>query len=278
MISTLHILYAGQALCLLLTFQTSVQSKVPVKLREIALAEARQGIAVDARSIYAIDSRAVAKYEKQSGRLIKRWQASPAHPLIHLDSGVVHEAKLYCGHSNYPALPMSSSVEIWDCESLEHIGSHDLGSNWGSCTWIDRFDDRWWGVFGHYDRFAAQNGKDNRSTVLVQFNDDWQPLAQWTFPDSLLTLFKPMSCSGGSWGPDRRLYVTGHDSAALYVLRPPASGTVLEWLATVPVDIQGQGIAWDRSEPGVLYGIKRRPRQAAVFLFPDSRQTPDKSE
>lgn len=268
MISTLHILYAGQALCLLLTFQISVQLKVPVKLREIALAEAHQGVAVDARSIYAIDSRAVAKYDKQSGRLMKRWQASPAHPLIHLDSGVVHEAKLYCGHSNYPALPMSSSVEIWDCESLEHIGSHDLGSAWGSCTWIDRFDGCWWGVFGHYDRFAAQNGKDNRSSVLVQFNDDWQPLARWTFPDSLLTLFKPMSCSGGSWGPDRRLYVTGHDSAALYVLRPPASGTVLEWLATVPVDIQGQGIAWDRSEPGVLYGIKRRPRQAAVFLFP----------
>ena len=267
MMARLNLLRAGLAICLLPAHCAAAQPQSPLKLRGIAMAEARQGIAVDARFIYAIDSRAVAKYDKQSGRLMKRWQAGPTHPLIHLDSGVVHEAKLYCGHSNYPDLPMSSSVEIWDCESLEHIGSHDLGSAWGSCTWIDRFDDLWWVACGHYDRFAAQTGNDNRWTVLVQFNDAWQSLATWTFPDSLLTRFKPMSCSGGSWGPDRRLYVTGHDSAELYVLRLPTSGSVLEWLATVPADIRGQGIAWDRSEPAVLYGIKRRTRQAVVYKF-----------
>ena len=58
-------------------------------------------------------------------------------------------------------------------------------------------------------------------------------------------------------GPDGYLYLTGHDPAELYRMRLPKSGSVLELVDTIPMNIRGQGIAWDRSQPGVIYGIIR---------------------
>jgi len=66
-----------------------------------------------------------------------------------------------------------------------------------------------------------------------------------------------MSNSGGSWGPDGYLYLTGHDPAELYRVRLPKAGSVLEVVDIIPMNIRGQGIAWDRSQPGVIYGIIR---------------------
>ena len=33
--------------------------------------------------------------------------------------------------------------------------------------------------------------------------------------------------------------------------------SVLELVGIIPMNIRGQGIAWDRSQPGVIYGIIR---------------------
>ena len=59
-------------------------------------------------------------------------------PIIHLDSGVIVDGKLYCAHSNYPGIPMTSSIEVWDPSTLEHIESHSFGIFRGSCTWVDQ--------------------------------------------------------------------------------------------------------------------------------------------
>jgi hypothetical protein len=40
-------------------------------------------------------------------------------------------------------------------------------------------------------------------------------------------------------------------------MRLPAAGSVLEHVETIPMNIRGQGIAWDRSDRGVIYGIIR---------------------
>ena len=40
-------------------------------------------------------------------------------------------------------------------------------------------------------------------------------------------------------------------------MRLPKAGSVLELVETIPANIRGQGIAWDRSDRGVLYGIIR---------------------
>jgi len=228
-------------------------------------AEARQGVAVDSQYFYAIDSRAIGKYEKPTGRFVAKWQAPKDSPILHLDSGVVVEGKLYCAHSNYPRRPMKSSVEIWDTETLEHVASHDFGVRWGSLTWLDRHSGFWWAVFANYDQMVdgeRYGGKEH--TVLVKLNDEWQELRMWTFPSTLLARFGQMSNSGGSWGPDGRLYLTGHDAAEIYVVRLPQTGGVLEFLETIPAPIAGQGIAWDRSTPGTLYGIVREKREVTL--------------
>ena len=40
-------------------------------------------------------------------------------------------------------------------------------------------------------------------------------------------------------------------------MRLPKAGSVLELVETLPMNIRGQGIAWDRSQRGVMYGIIR---------------------
>jgi len=74
----------------------------------------------------------------------------------------------------------------------------------------------------------------------------------------------PMSNSGGSWGPDGYLYCTGHDRSEVYAVKIPDKGSVLELVETVPLPILGQGIAWDRSRSGFIYGIRKKDRQVVV--------------
>ena len=230
-----------------------------------AAPEARQGVAVDRTHFYAIDSRAIAKYDKSTGEQTARWQNAPDDRIIHLDGGVVVDGKLYCAHSNYPEWPMRSSVEMWDTGTLTHVGSHDFGIRWGSLTWLDRHDGFWWATWANYDQMIngrRYGGKEN--TVLVKLDNNWHELQSWTYPANLLVRFGEMSNSGGSWGPDGRLYLTGHDAAEVYVVKLPHFSPTLEFVQTIPLAIAGQGIAWDRTGPGLLYGIQRSKRQVTV--------------
>ncbi len=227
--------------------------------------EARQGIAVDNEFIYVIGTSEIGKYNKGDGTFIKAWTEKENGPIIHLDSGVIIENKLYCAHSNYPEIPMTSSVEIWDTETLEHIASHSFGIHWGSCTWVDYFDGYWWAAFAQYDKWKTETGKGTEWTTIVKFDSDWQELGAWVFPDEVIESFRPMSNSGGSWGPDSLLYCTGHDHPELYGMQIPETGSVLKLKKILPIDNTGQGIAWDRSEPGNIYSISKKDRQVRIF-------------
>jgi hypothetical protein len=93
----------------------------------------------------------------------------------------------------------------------------------------------------------------------------------WALPDEILTPANTgnMSNSGGSWGPDGYLYLTGHDPALVHKVQLPEAGSKLQLIETIAlnrggdltnidnVSIRGQGIAWDRSTCGDLYGIIR---------------------
>ncbi|MDX9925111.1 MAG: hypothetical protein RBS48_10115 [Ignavibacteriaceae bacterium] len=223
--------------------------------------EARQGVAVDKNYIYVIGSQEIGKYEKASGKLVKKWEQDKNGKIIHLDSGLIYKGKLYCAHSNYPGIPMTSSIEIWDAKTLTHLDSKSLGISWGSCTWIDRYNGTWWAAFAHYDKWKEEAKTDVRWTTVVQFNDKWQMLESWVFPEEVLKKFGIMSNSGGSWGPDGLLYCTGHDNPELYVLKLPQMGSILELVETVPINNTGQGIAWDRSDPNSIYTIRKSDRQ-----------------
>ncbi len=238
-------------------------------LGEFPADEARQAVAVDANAVYVINSRAIGKYDKQTGKRLRQWVEPEDGAIQHLNSGVVIGDRLYCAHSNYPDQPMTSSIEIWDTNSLEHVGNHSFGIYAGSATWVDYHKGYWWVVFANYNTHGGSPGKGPEWTTLVQYDEQWRGLASWVLPDTLVNEFSPYSSSGGSWGPDGFLYLTGHDTPAIFRVALPGAGSTLESKGRIAVPLEGQGIAWDRSaDIPRLYGVRRSSR-TVVVMEPD---------
>lgn len=230
--------------------------------KEYGVEEAKQAVAVDSRYFYVINNSTITKHAKQDGRLVASWDGTQ-EGITHLNSGVVVRGKLYCANSNYPQIPMTSSVEIFDTKTLQHIDSHSFGiAQHGSLTWLDQKEGYWWIGFAQYSGRNASEGRDVRWTSLVKYNRDWEQVEAWVYPKSLLDRFAPMSNSGGAWGHNGLLYITGHDHPEVYIVKLPTSGYTLQHVATLPMPIAGQGIAIDRSEKNkqVLWGINRAKR------------------
>ena len=196
---------------------------------------------------------------------MKKWQGDKNGPILHLDSALLLDGKLYAAHSNYPQWPMTSSLEIFDAETMAHADSHSFGIQWGSLTWVDWHD----ALVDDLRELRRLLGPGKTpyghkaNTVVVKLTKDFMPVESWTLPKAILDRFEDMSNSGGSWGPDGYLYLTGHDPAELYRMRLPKAGSVLELVDIIPMNIRGQGIAWDRSQPDVIYGIIRATARSA---------------
>ena len=185
---------------------------------EFAVKEANQGVGVDANHFYAVDNTTIGKYDKKTGKLVKKWEEKKDGPIEHLDSAMLMDGKLYAAHSNYPKWPMTSSLEVFDAETMEHVGTHSFGIQYGSLTWWDWHDGHWWATFANYDRLLGPNKTPyghKANTVMVKFTRDMKAVQSWTLPKSILDRFEDMSNSGGSWGPDGFLYLSGHDPAEL---------------------------------------------------------------
>lgn len=218
---------------------------------------ATQAIAVDEYCFYTISNSKIIKRDKESGKVLAQWEG----PLKHLNSGIIIDGKLYCANTNYPETPMASSIEIFDTKTLEHVGNHSFGIYVGSCTWLDRKDDTWYVMFVHYDERGKERDLDASYTTLIQFDNQWRRMAGWTVSKDLVDHLRPMSISGGTFGKDGLIYASPHHFEEMYVLKLPEIGYELEWLETIEVPFRGQGIAWDPSKEGIMYGIHRKNRE-----------------
>src|SRR5207249_1154302 len=98
---------------------------------------------------YAINNHTIAKYRKATGERVALWEGGANGEIIHLNAGGIFDGKLYTVHSNYPGVPMLSSLEIFDPATLQHIGTHSFGRADGSFTWLDRRGDCWIACFVH---------------------------------------------------------------------------------------------------------------------------------
>ena len=232
-------------------------------------ADARQGVAVSATDVYSVSNWSLTRYDKTSGETRATWSGDPAR-FPHINSCSLIAAELVCAASNFPPTPHVSTVEVFDPLSLEHRRTISLGLGTGSLTWIERRDGAWWGMFANYDGRGGEAPRDHRHTTLVRFDDAWRRTESWALPASILERIAPMSISGGGWGPDGRLYLSGHDHPEVYVVGFPAGGGVLDHLATYAMEAEGQAIDWDESTPGVLYGILRRTREILAMKAPVS--------
>ena len=191
----------------------------------------------------------------------------PKGPVQHLNSGIVVDGELYCAHSNYPEIPMVSSLEVFDTKRLSHVRSTPLPGGFGSATWVERLDDAWLVAFANYAGRGGVPGKGPEATALVRFDRQWRPLATWSFPAAVVARWDGMSSSGGVRVDERRFYTTGHHAPEIYVLELPKSGTELVLREIVNVESEGQGIALDR-DAGLLYSIQRRTREVLVSKLP----------
>ena len=230
------------------------------QIAELAVPEANQGVGVDERHFYAVDNQAIGKYDKATGKLVEKWQGPSAGPIVHLDSAMLMDGKLYAAHSNYPGWPMTSSVEIFDAEHDGARGHAQLRrplglADLGGLARRPLVDDV--RQLRPEDRARADALRPQGEHRDGQAHADFEPVQAWTLPKAILDRFEDMSNSGGSWGPDGFLYLTGHDPAEVYKMTVPETGSVLQLVEIIPLNIRGQGIAWDRSQPGIIYGIIR---------------------
>lgn len=230
---------------------------------------ANQGVAVDAKHFYGIGNYVVGKYDKVSGERVAEWVGPRGGATVHLNGGLIQDGQLVLAHSNFPQLPMASSLEYFDPASVRPVKSVSLGLRHGSLTWAEKKDGFWWACFAHYNDQGTAPGTDNRSTMVGKFDENWQLLESWLFPPQVVASWGKSSCSGGSWGDDGLLYTTGHDASELYVLRLPKMGVTLEYVTMIKVPFEGQSWAWDRTDRRMIYGIIRRTGEVVVAKIPE---------
>jgi hypothetical protein len=247
-------------------FPLAAFSQTLTEIKSFKVAEAKQAVAVDEKHFYVINNSTITKHLKSDAKQVGMWDGSK-DGIKHLNSGVVIKGKMYCANTNYPEIPMASSIEIFDVNTMQHVGNHSFGiAEHGSLTWIDQKDGFWWCGFAHYAGKEASEGRDVRWTSVVKYDAEWRQLESWIFPKNIVDLFTPKSNSGAVWGKDGLLYCTGHDEAELYVMKLPKSGFTLVHVATVPAPMHGQGIAMDHSQKSkqVLYGINRAENKVVI--------------
>ncbi|WP_420137524.1 hypothetical protein [Sphingomonas sp.] len=251
-------------LSILLAVATPMQA---VELRRLPAPDAGQGVAADRRYVYAIDNRAIAKIDKSTGQQVARWEGDAAH-FKHINSCIIRRSTLICAASNYPDVPMQSMIERIDTNSMRHIAAQPLGPDYGSLTWVVRHGGSWWACFANYDGRGGEPGRDHRFTTLVRYDGQWRPKARWYFPADVLARMSPKSASGGSWGKDGLLYVTGHDRPELYALRVPKGGGTLELVTTIATPTGGQAIGWDPAAKRSLWSIERKTHELVESRIP----------
>lgn len=233
--------------------------------------KASQGVAVDGKHFYAISNTKIAKHDKATGKLVAEWQAkrgdkTTAH-FRHMNSGTVFAGKLYCAHSRFPLDPNDNSVEVFgvEGEAPTHESTIRMPRDHGSLTWIDRRGDgTWWFCYAVYGK------PGNAKTKLLRCRmgeGKFIEEREWFFPEETVARWGAMSCSGGSWGPDGFLYVTGHDHAEACVLKIDGEGDLIHVSTERVPGISGQAIAWDRfSDKPLLWGIVKGKHVSAVLI------------
>ena len=122
--------------------------------RQLPAPEAHQAVAAEGKFVYVITSRAVAKYDRATGKRV----AASTGAAKHLNSGFFWKGKLLCAHSNYPLKPERSEIKVLDTDSMKLTTFKDFGNAGGSLVWALRKDEHWWCNFAHYGADNAKTG------------------------------------------------------------------------------------------------------------------------
>jgi hypothetical protein len=187
-----------------------------------------------------------------------------------MNSCLADAGKLWCTNSNYPQVPMGSSIEVFDSETLDHMSSHSLGLvDEGSITWFDRYRNGYIAGFAHYDGINGAGFKDHRYSSVVTFDGEWRRTGGWLFPASVVERLAPDAASGGAIGPDGWLYLLGHDRPEMYVVGRPSMGPALIHIATIDLEAEGQAFSFAPDGSRTIFTIDRRKGLVRSITLPD---------
>lgn len=257
-------------LAALLAMAVAATAPAALEVRRLPAPEAHQGVAAGPDSVYAVDNSRIARYDLSTGRRVAIWNGDPAR-FKHVNSCTVLGQRLVCAASNYPDVPMTSTVLQLDAKTLELLEVRELRPGYGSLTWLDWHRGTWWACFAHYDGKGGEPGRGHRDTVLVRYRADFSASATFRFPNTVLARFAPRSSSGGAWSSDGLLYITGHDLPELYVLRLSSDRKALEHVTTIVTPTGGQAVAWDKATPRLLWSIDRSTAEMVASKVPAVR-------
>lgn len=236
-------------------------------VRAYSAADADQGAAANKRFFFAIDNSVIAKQDRKTGALVRRWSGEADGLVRHLNSCFLERGRLYCANSNYPETPMGSSAEIFDADTLEPLRSHSFGlTEEGSLTWFDRIGDGWIAGFTHYGKSGGLAYKDNRFSSIVSFDANWRRVGGWLYPAAIIDRMAPYGASGGAIGPDGYLYILGHDLPEMYVLARPKMGPKLVHVATIAVEAEGQAFSFAKGEGRKIFAVNRRGEKRVLEI------------
>jgi hypothetical protein len=249
------------------------QHLVARTLRVYEAPEADQGVAADARYFYAVDNTVIAKYESESGKLVDRWAGPDSGLIRHMNSCLAHGGRLWCANSNYPQVPMGSSIEVLDAVTLDHVDTHSLGMlDEGSLTWLDRYGSGWIAGFAHYDGNGGLPFKNHRYSSVTTLDAEWRRTGGWLFPPTVLDRMAPYAASGGAVGPDGWLYLLGHDRPEMYVVARPTMGPTLVHIATIDLEADGQAFSWAQDGSRTVFTVDRRKGLVRAIEIPSVAQ------
>lgn len=252
----------GLALWLTLGLWPNTSSSLELEAHtvlEMNAPEADQGVAVGPQHVFAVDNSVIAKYRKHDGKLVQRWDGSGDGLIQHLNSCYFKLGILWCANSNYPEIPMGSSIEQFDANSMQHIQSHSLGlTDQGSLVWFSEIQNGWLAGFAHYTTNGGLSYKGHDFSSLVRYDKDWRRVGGWLFPKPIIARMAPYSASGGAISPDGLLYVMGHDAPEMYVLGQPTMGPTLIHVATIKLEAEGQAFSFDPDDSLFIWVVDRR--------------------
>ena len=228
---------------------------------------AKQAVTASKRFVFVINNNTIEKRNKVTWEKVAEKNFPKLH---HLNSSVIINNKIYCAHSNYPEIPMHSSIEIFDTKTLSHIESHSFGIENGSCTWIDKVGKYYYVFFAHYaNANKMQKNRDVSWSQLVKYDENWSRVAGWVLPRELLERVSPYSISGGIFLNKHQILATHHHHKEFYLLSIPKMNSELILEKIIPTTIRGQGISYDNKNHNIIWGINKKTQEVIKVKLED---------
>lgn len=235
-----------------------------------------QGVIIDNNFFYPINKQTISKYNIKTGKneLSKSFSNHPRINTLH--SGISVSDKLFVCNQKING---RNTIEVFN-KNLEQEYFINVSGDTGKLVWIDYYKKYWWGCFAHSDKniqntivvefytSAEAIGADSLITRETREFDKeskdplnssktreldvekppphWHIRNRWYLPYKAKKSLFPYSCSGGSFGRDGLLYLTGQFQNKLYVMGFHETSPMMTLNHIKETSLYGGGIDWNR--------------------------------